>query len=142
MWCNILGDTLTELAFAELVGQKSDSMFGDVDWMWRHARMVATDVKEKRYCKTTVQDMATILGRPVYNNVQLHGTKEAALAVGKAMNDAIVKSTAKRLVKYSLYTHLKFLNPSTPPPPPPNSQEWGSFGQTSLDDLCTEGAIF
>ena len=97
-------------------------------------------MKEKRYCRTTLQDMATILGRPVYNNVQLYGAKEAALAAGKAMNDAIVKSAAKRLVKYSLYTHMKFLNPSNWPPP--HSKEWGSFGQTSLHDLSAEWADF
>ena len=50
------------------------------------------------------------------NNVQQHGTKEAALAAGKAMNNAIVASAAKRLVKYSLYTHLKFRNPRLGPP--------------------------
>ena len=61
VWCNILRDTLTELAFAELIGQKSDSTFGDVDWVWRHARRVATNVKEKRYCRTTLQDMGTVL---------------------------------------------------------------------------------
>ena len=61
VWCNILRDTLTELAFAELVGQKSDSTFGDVDRMWRHARRVATNVKEQRYCRTTLQDMGTVL---------------------------------------------------------------------------------
>ena len=61
VWCNILRDTLTELAFAELVGQKSDSTFGDVDRMWRHARRVATNVKEKRHCRTTLQDMGTVL---------------------------------------------------------------------------------
>ena len=110
--------------------------------MWRHARRVATNVQEKRYCRTTLQDMGTALGRHVYNNVQLHGTKEAALAAGQAMNDAIVKSAAKRLVKYSLYTHLKFLNPFSCPPPPPDSKEWGSFGHTSLEDLCTEWADF
>ena len=104
------------------------------------ARRVATNVQEKRYCRTTLQDMGTALGRPVYNNVQLHGTKEAALAAGRAMNDTIVKSAAKRLVKYSLYTHLKFLNPSSWPPP--DSKEWGSFGHTSLEDLCTEWADF
>ena len=61
VWCNVLCDTLTELAFAELVGQKSDSTFRDVDRMWRHARRVATNVKEKRYCRTTLQDMGTVL---------------------------------------------------------------------------------
>ena len=61
VWCNILRGTSTELAFAELVGQKSDSTFGDVDRMWRHARRVATNVKEKRYCRTTLQDMGTVL---------------------------------------------------------------------------------
>ena len=61
VWCNILRDTLTELAFAELVGQKRDSTFGDVDRMWRHAQRVATNVKEKRYCRTTLQDMGTVL---------------------------------------------------------------------------------
>ena len=114
VWCNILRDTLTELALAELVGQKSDSTFGNVDQMWCHARRVATDVKEKRYCRTIVQDMGTVLGRLVCNNVQLHGTPEAA---GKAMNDAIVASAAKWSVKYSLYMHLKFLNLATWPSP-------------------------
>ena len=49
---------------------------------------MAIDVKEKRCCRATLQDMATILGRPVSNNEELYGTKEAALAAGKAMNDA------------------------------------------------------
>ena len=37
VWCDILCGALTEIAFAELVGQNSDSTFRDVDCMW-HVR--------------------------------------------------------------------------------------------------------
>ena len=52
----------------------------------------------------------------------------------------IVASTAKRLVTYSLDTHLNFLNLATWPPQ--GSKDWDSFGQSFWDDLCTEWVDF
>ena len=108
--------------------------------MVRNVGRMQRPIETKTNCREVLNKLMSVRGVTIYDQQQLKGTKERALAAGKTMFNAFVRTGKTRLRKYTLFSYLEFLNPAAWPSP--LSSEWEAFGVNQILGLCKAWSKF
>ena len=128
-----LGGSSEELSSVEYKGQRTGFTFADLTEISAAITRMDGDPATRRYTKEMTESVTQVRGGPPFVGLAVKGTSTKALAAGRTLRQAIVREARRRLVRYDLIKHLKWLNPSTWPTP--NHPSWDTVGNSAIEHL-------
>ena len=132
-WGAVLRDILSEMSSVENKGQRIVFTFAELTEISAAINRMDTDPMSRRYAKEMTQSVTQVRGGPAFEGFVVKGTSAKALATGCTLLQAIVREARRRLVRYDLIKHLKWLNPSSWPSP--DLPSWVTLGNSAIERL-------